>query len=177
MKVEIIFDDCIKISAAHRSKIRKVIKTVVAAVDSSEYVDISAIQDNFKKAAFVSVTITDDENIRIINKDNRDIDKATDVLSFPYLDFINGKYSGDVNSVEVNDSIVILGDIIISLDTAMRQATEYGHSNDREIGFLICHSMLHLYGYDHMIEAEYERMNEITEDILTKCGYTRTGDK
>jgi probable rRNA maturation factor len=63
------------------------------------------------------------------------------------------------------------------MDTAIRQAVEYGHSKQREIAFLVCHSMLHLYGYDHMTDDEFKRMNDITEELLTENGYTRTGEK
>ena len=99
------------------------------------------------------------------------------MLSFPYLDFSDGEFVGDVNSVEVNDSIIPFGDIVISLDTAYRQADEYGHTQEREIAFLTCHSMLHLYGYDHMTDPEFEVMNSITEELLREIGYTRTGEK
>lgn len=177
MKVTFDFENKNSTSFSQRNSIKRVVKNVVNAVNTSKYIDITPIKENFNKASYVSVTLTDDENIRIINRENRDIDKATDVLSFPYLDFSDGEFVGDVNSVEVNDSIIPFGDIVISLDTAYRQADEYGHTQEREIAFLTCHSMLHLYGYDHMTDPEFEVMNSITEELLREIGYTRIGEK
>jgi len=177
MKIMFVFDDKVKPGFFERSKIKKLVKKIINAVNNSKYVDVSCIEPNFSQASFVSVSFTDDDNIHVINKENREIDKATDVLSFPYLDFENGKYVGDPEGVEVNDSIITFGDIIISMDTAIRQADEYGHSKQREIAFLVCHSMLHLYGYDHMTDEEFKQMNDITEELLTENGYTRTGEK
>lgn len=177
MKIMLVFDDKVKPGFFERSKIKKLVKKIINAVNNSKYVDVSCIEPNFSQVSFVSVSFTDDDNIHVINKENREIDKATDVLSFPYLDFENGKYVGDPEGVEVNDSIITFGDIIISMDTAIRQASEYGHSKQREIAFLVCHSMLHLYGYDHMTDDEFKRMNDITEELLTENGYTRTGEK
>lgn len=177
MKITFDFDDIKKLGFSQRNAIKKIVKNVVNAVNDSKYIDLTPIKENFIKASYVSVMLTDDDNIRIINKDNRNIDSATDVLSFPYVDFFNGQFVGDKDSVEINEAIIPFGDIIISLETAHRQADEYGHSKDREIAFLTCHSMLHLYGYDHMTDDEFVTMNSITEEILNNIGYTRTGDK
>ena len=107
----------------------------------------------------VSVTFTDNESIRELNREYRDIDRATDVLSFPMDD------EGD-NSV--------LGDIVISLERAKEQAEEYGHSLSREISFLTVHSVLHLLGYDHETGEEDEKeMFAKQEDILNKLGQLR----
>ncbi len=104
----------------------------------------------------VSVLICDDARIRTLNATWRGIDKATDVLSFPMED--DGK---------------MLGDIVLSLETAYRQAAEYGHSPAREIGFLTVHSMLHLYGYDHIEEADRIEMRQMEETILSAIGLLR----
>ena len=98
----------------------------------------------------VSVTFTDDEGIRKLNRNFRKIDRATDVLSFPLFDF---EGEGDALSDELDD---MLGDIVLSLQRAEAQAEEYGHSFEREVAFLTVHSMLHLLGYDHETSEEDE---------------------
>lgn len=98
----------------------------------------------------VSVTFTDDAGIRELNKNFRNIDSATDVLSFPLFDF-EGSEEPAVDELEN-----MLGDIVISLERAEAQAEEYGHSFEREVAFLTVHSMLHLLGYDHVNSEEEE---------------------
>ena len=110
----------------------------------------------------VSVTFTDDAGIRELNKNFRNIDSATDVLSFPLFDF-EGSEEPAVDELEN-----MLGDIVISLERAEAQAEEYGHSFEREVAFLTVHSMLHLLGYDHETSEEDEldmrqRQTEIME--------------
>lgn len=95
----------------------------------------------------VSLTFTDDEGIREINSRYRGIDKATDVLSFPQVDYENGEEV-------VFDEPLVLGDIVISLQRATDQAVEFGHSFERECAFLCVHSVLHLLGYDHELSEE-----------------------
>ena len=99
----------------------------------------------------VSVTFTDDAGIRKMNKKFRGIDHPTDVLSFPLFD-----YSGESEEPPVDEFMGMLGDIVLSLETAKRQAAEYGHSFEREAAFLCVHSMLHLLGYDHETGDEDE---------------------
>lgn len=107
----------------------------------------------------VSVTFTDNENIRELNREYRNIDRATDVLSFP---------------MDEEGDEVVLGDIVISLARAKEQAEEYGHSLEREISFLCVHSVLHLLGYDHETGEEDEKeMFGKQEEILNKIGQTR----
>lgn len=120
----------------------------------------------------VSILITDDEGIHEINKEHREIDSATDVLSFPILEFDedgvmleeSGNFDGDY---------LLLGDIVISLERAQAQATEYGHSLMREVGFLAVHSTLHLLGFDHMEEPFTTVMRSREKEILEKMGLTR----
>ncbi len=107
------------------------------------------IFEQFTQNVEVSITFVDDEEIRVLNNKFRKIDKATDVLSFPLLD----------NFEDIDESeCVFLGDIVISVDKAIAQAEEFGHSLRREITFLTIHSMLHLLGYDHMEEDEEKEM-------------------
>ena len=116
----------------------------------------------------ISLTLVDAEEIQQLNRDYRNVDKVTDVLSFPQIDY-------DVDEVVMTNEKgeIVLGDIIISVDTAKRQAEEYGHSLKREICFLTVHSMLHLLGYDHMTEEEEAEMFGKQKDILEKAGITR----
>lgn len=124
-------------------------------------------EENFSESAEVDVTFVDDEEIRVLNFQFRNLDKSTDVLSFPLGE--NGVY--DRNPAT---DAMMLGDVIISVEHAARQAEEYGHSFQREIAFLTVHSMLHLLGYDHVnggIEAE--TMREKEESVLIKMGLSR----
>lgn len=122
--------------------------------------------------AQISITLVDNESIREINKEQRDIDRATDVLSFPMLEFDEeGNADGDY---EMDGEFVMLGDIVISMERAREQSIEYGHSFLREIAFLTAHSMLHLLGYDHVDDAEGEKiMCEKQEKVLNLLGITR----
>lgn len=95
--------------------------------------------------AFIDVTIVDDENIRSINAEYRNKDKVTDVLSFPMYEFENGKPLEDLET-DPETNLVMLGDMILCYTRAKEQAEEYGHSTDRECGFLTVHSVLHLLG-------------------------------
>lgn len=126
----------------------------------------------------VSVTITDNQNIQAINREHRDMDKPTDVLSFPLIDFSNPSNFDDIEEdndewFNLDNGELMLGDIIISLERARDQAQEYGHSIEREIGFLTAHSMLHLMGYDHMMEEEEKVMISKQKKILNEVGLKR----
>jgi probable rRNA maturation factor len=129
----------------------------------------------------VEVTIVDNETIRQINKEQRDIDNPTDVLSFPMVEY---EMAGDFEFLDKDDPYVyeyfepdtgelILGDIVISSDKVYSQAEEYGHSVKRELGFLVAHSMLHLFGYDHMEDEERVVMETKQKEILERLGITR----
>lgn len=130
------------------------------------------------KDVSLNVTFTDDETIQEINKEFRDMDKSTDVLSFPAIDF---EIPADFSNIEGDEADyfdpdtgeLILGDIMISLEHAHAQAVEYGHSFRREIAFLITHSLLHLIGYDHMEEEERIVMETKQEVILERLNITR----
>lgn len=109
----------------------------------------------------VNLTICDNEYIREINREYRDINRETDVLSFPMMDF------------DTPDTTVMLGDIIISYEKAVSQAEEYGHSLKRELCFLCCHSALHLLGYDHETEEERNEMEQKQKEILERLNIKR----
>lgn len=121
----------------------------------------------------VFVCFTNNGEIRQVNLEQRDIDSATDVLSFPMLDHKDGVGKIDPLDLDPERGTVFLGDILISLDKVKEQAAEYGHSQERELAFLICHGYLHLRGFDHIEEADAEKMNAAAETILTELGYTR----
>ncbi len=128
------------------------------------------ITENFELPAEVNVTFVDDEEIKKLNAKFRNIDKSTDVLSFPLGE--NGVY--DINP---ENGAKMLGDIVISVEHAVKQAEEYNHSLKREIAFLTIHSMLHLLGYDHVNGGiEQMRMREREEDVLTKLELIREAD-
>ena len=126
----------------------------------------------------INVLVTDDASIRTINKAYRNIDKATDVLSFPMCDF---ETPGDFSHLEEtpeeyfdpDTGELLMGDIVISVDKVKEQAEKYGHSQTRELAFLVAHSMLHLSGYDHMEDDERIQMEDMQREILERRGYRR----
>lgn len=128
--------------------------------------------------AEVNVLITDNEAIHQINLDMRGVDSPTDVLSFPMGDF---EEPGDFSLLEESPEDyfnpdtgeLMLGDIVISVDKVSEQAEKYGHSETRELAFLVAHSMLHLCGYDHMEDSERLVMEEKQSEILERRGYRR----
>lgn len=121
----------------------------------------------------ISVMFTDDEEIRVLNNLHRGIDRSTDVLSFPMFEYDeDGEIIEEYADFNKNGDL-LLGDIVISLEHAEKQAIEYGHSFLRELGFLTVHSMLHLFGYDHMNEDDEKEMFAYQNEILTEMGLTR----
>lgn len=150
--------------------IEELINSLVNEVINSESIPFPDISLN--------ITFTDDDTIHVVNKEFRKIDRATDVLSFPSIEFENpGDFSfiqGDeTDYFDPDTKELILGDIMISLEHAHAQAVEYGHSFKREIAFLITHSLLHLCGYDHETADERVIMEEKQETILDNLGITR----
>ena len=127
----------------------------------------------------VSLVFVDNEEIREINNDTRNIDRETDVLSFPMLDYEDKKvfkdmyknYNFDVTYKDGEE--VVLGDIVLSLEKALEQSKEYNHSFQREASYLVVHSILHLLGYDHMVEEDKVVMRRREEEILEKLNITR----
>ncbi len=157
--------DKVKVSIVNRQKqikvptgIRMLIRRCCTAV---------LVNENFQGSAEVSVSFLDNEQIRQLNAEYRQKDAPTDVLSFPLGE--NGVY--DVNP---ETGACLLGDIVISLPRALEQARMYGHTLNREIGFLTVHSMLHLLGYDHENGGlEQVRMREKEEQVLSVLGLRR----
>lgn len=113
------------------------------------------------KNLYINIVLTNPENIRRINKEHRNIDKATDVLSFPMFE------KEELENITSSNQD-ILGDIVISINKVEEQAIEYGHSFERELSYMTVHGFYHLIGYDHMVEEEKELMRQKEENILQK---------
>lgn len=129
-------------------------------------------------AAFVR--IVDDGEIRRINREQRDKDAPTDVLSFPTVSYPAGKTAGSCGALLAREydpeaGACLLGDVIISMDHVRAQAREYGHSERREAGYLLVHGLFHLMGYDHMTDEDKPRMRAMEERALSSIGLTREG--
>lgn len=134
-----------------------------------------AAEEEGVRDGVVSLTFTDDEGIRELNRKFRGVDKPTDVLSFPMREAGPDeppiiRDEDDPEAAEIDEPI---GDIVISLPRALAQAAEYGHSPEREIGFLFVHGFLHLLGYDHDTAERERDMFERQERVLAKAGLTR----
>lgn len=152
--MELIIDDRqnkLKISEELIEKIKDIIL---------ECLDYEGYDDDYD----VSLSFVDNKEIHELNKMYRGIDRATDVLSFPML-------SDDEFEIELEEKS--LGDIVISLERAFEQSIDYNHSFEREVCFLVCHSMFHLLGYDHDTEENTKEMREKEEHILNKLSITR----
>ena len=151
MKLKIYFENLAPEKITYKLKML-VRKAILATL---EYEDVDMDLE-------VSVTFTDNEGIRQLNREYRNIDRATDVLSFPQINYDDGE---DISEGEM------LGDIVISLERAREQAEEFGHSFERECAFLCAHSTLHLLGYDHEISDEDDAdMRRRQSDVMKKLG-------
>ncbi len=135
-------------------------------------VELCLESEDFNMPSETSVLLMDDNAIQEINKEQRNVDKPTDVLSFPMLHMYNGKVLENGFDTDPDTNLILLGDIVISLETAARQAEEYGHSFERELAFLTTHGMLHLLGYDHE-PGEEEVMFQRQEAVLDRMGLGR----
>ena len=155
MIIEINYDEIDELP-----KEESLIKTVIETVLKEENI----IQD-----LEVYVTFTNNDQIHKINKETRNVDRPTDVLSFPMFEREEVHSLKEISKKEAD----ILGDIIVSIEKVKEQALEYGHSFERELAYLVTHGMLHLLGYDHIIEEEKEQMRKREEEILEKLKITR----
>ena len=148
------------ISDSRRAFIRKIIRTALA----SEGVDFPCEVD---------VLLTDDEAIHRINREMRQVDRSTDVLSFPEFDLHPGQLPTEEDA-DPGTGLVPLGDMVISMEHVAAQAKEYGHSTRRELAYLVVHSVLHLLGYDHLDEGpQKKQMRAREEAILAELGIAR----
>ncbi|MEE3480669.1 MAG: rRNA maturation RNase YbeY [Lachnospiraceae bacterium] len=143
---------------------------------AEETVNAALSVEGFTVPAEVSVTLTTAEEVHELNRQYRDVDATTDVLSFPLLELEAGEnYESHDFSEDIDPDTgkVPLGDIVLNISRVKSQAKEYGHSVKREYSFLICHSMLHLLGYDHMEAGEREIMEEEQRKIMNTLGISR----
>ena len=144
-KINLVFED----GGLKRLPIAANIKTCINAVLKQEGVPVKCE---------INVLVTDDKGIQTINRTARNIDKPTDVLSFPMFELAPGELPEDWTPFQDPDTgLVPLGDMCISLERAVAQAQEFGHTTRREVGYLTIHSMLHLLGYDHLDEGPQKR--------------------
>ena len=147
-----------------RAFLRKVIRTALAA-------------EGVAFPCEVNVRITNDKTIHDINREQREVDRPTDVLSFPMFELSPGVLP-DAEDADPGTGLVPLGDMVISLERVQAQAKEYGHSNRRELAYLTVHSVLHLLGYDHLDEGPQKaRMRGREEEIMAELGLPRAPSK
>jgi probable rRNA maturation factor len=131
------------------------------------------LSEGFNENCEIGINIVDNERIRELNKQYMDKDKHTDVLSFPLLDIKEGVFDLRQEDMDGDEHTIIIGDIVISMEKAVEQAFEYGHSLEREIAFLVSHGTYHLLGYDHGESENELKMIELQEKVLDRMGMTR----
>ena len=162
MKLNLVWENCQDKFDVTEDTILLIEKCLAKALEFEE----------FEYDTEINLLFTNNDGIKEINCEHRNIDRATDVLSFPMLEEEDGTLV--IYDEDFVDGCVLLGDIVISLERAAQQAEEYGHSIEREIGFLAVHSVLHLLGYDHERgEEEEKEMFSKQEKILSLIGLTR----
>ena len=158
--VDIIFDNAgVEISSEEENTIRSAVECALKT-------------ENIEFDTEISVTLTDNEGIRGLNSQYRDIDRETDVLSFPMYEF-ESPAEFDENELALEPGAAVLGDIIISMEKVKEQALEYGHSEKRELSYLTVHSVMHLLGYDHMTDDDKTVMRSHEEAVMSKLGIQR----
>lgn len=148
------------VSDGQKALIRKVIRTALAS-------------EGVAFPCEVDVLVTDDAEIHALNRETRQVNRATDVLSFPAFDLSPGELPG-AEDADPGTGLTPLGDMVLSMEHVSAQAREYGHSKRRELAYLVVHSVLHLLGYDHLDEGpEKARMRAREEEILAELGVGR----
>ncbi len=153
-KINLVFEEL----SLRRFTIGSIIKTCIYETLKAERISVPCE---------INVLVTNDAGIHVINKTSRDIDRPTDVLSFPMFEFEPGNPPSDwVDYQDPATGLVPLGDMCISLERAEAQAQEFGHSLRREVGYLTIHSMLHLLGYDHLDEGEMKKQMRLREEAI-----------
>lgn len=145
------------------SCVRLLEKTAVACLEA----------ENITVGSEISIILSDNASIRQINREFRNIDKSTDVLSFPLVQIQNGCILDAEGDYDLDEGLLLLGDIVISIETAISQAQQYGHPLERELAFLTSHGVFHLLGYDHMEKGEEAAMLSKQEAVLEGLGLKR----
>ncbi|MBQ9922252.1 MAG: rRNA maturation RNase YbeY [Clostridia bacterium] len=153
MKTYVFFGGKIEADAQTKNLIRKAVRTTLRS-------------EKFPEDAEVSVTLTDNEEIHVLNREYRGVDRPTDVLSFPMAED-----DDNIGDYDMDKNAVLLGDIVVSVEKIEEQAKEYMHSFERELAYLVIHSTLHLLGYDHETGDEDEKeMTEKQDKIIESMG-------
>jgi probable rRNA maturation factor len=162
MEHQILFDS----DREEPVRYEELISTVIRAALDAEGVEVPCE---------IGVLFTDDDGIHQINLEQRQVDRPTDVLSFPMFEFVPGQPpTPETAELDPGSDLLPLGDMVLNLDRAQEQAEEYGHSMERELAYLTVHSMLHLLGYDHMDDGPMQKqMRGREEAILGELGITR----
>jgi len=135
--------------------------------------ELSLQVEGFKINSEISILLTDNDTIRSINNEHRSMDMPTDVLSFPMIEMEKGKISTCVGDYDMDKGLLLLGDIVISMEMAKKQADEYGHAFERELAFLMTHGVFHLLGYDHENEEDEKEMLGKQEAVLIQMRLQR----
>ena len=163
-KINIVFEQLSLQTLVIKSIIRKCINATLDA-------------ERISVPCEINVLVTDDAGIQIVNRESRELDKPTDVLSFPMFQLEAGNPPSDwMEYQDPATGLVPLGDMCISLERAVAQAQEFGHSTRREVGYLTIHSMLHLLGYDHLDEAEMKKQMRGREEAIASAIPNMTRD-
>ncbi len=160
-----------KLTVYNQQKVHEISKNIRRLIEKA--VRLCVKKEGFPYPCEASVTLTDNEYIKELNLEHRGIDKATDVLSFPIIEYVNGEPQIQPGDIDPDSGQVFLGDIIISVEKAFEQAQSYGHSVERELSYLAVHGVLHLLGYDHETEADEKLMFSLQEDVLNEMGLFR----
>ncbi|WP_294373078.1 rRNA maturation RNase YbeY [uncultured Clostridium sp.] len=147
--------------------------------DLKNVIEFALKEEEVEVPCEVSLLFVDNEEIREINNETRNIDRETDVLSFPMLDYEDKKVFKEIyknykfSQSDFDGDELVLGDVVLSLEKALEQSREFNHSFEREASYLVVHSILHLLGYDHMEENDKIVMRKREEEILNKLNITR----
>ncbi len=147
--------------------------------DLKNVIEFALKEEEVEVPCEVSLLFVDNEEIREINNETRNIDRETDVLSFPMLDYEDKKVFKEMyknykfSQSDFDGDELVLGDVVLSLEKALEQSREFNHSFEREASYLVVHSILHLLGYDHMEENDKIVMRKREEEILNKLNITR----
>jgi probable rRNA maturation factor len=147
--------------------------------DLTKVIEFALKEEEVNIKCEVSLVFVDNDEIKEINNSTRGIDKETDVLSFPMLEYENKKVFKEMYinyefpQSDFDGEELVLGDIVLSLEKALEQSEEFNHSYEREASYLVVHSVLHLLGYDHMEDEERKIMRAREEEILSKLNITR----
>ena len=145
----------------------------------TEVIDFALKEEEVNIKCEISLLFVDNDEIKQINRETRGIDRETDVLSFPMLEYENKKVFKEIykehkfSPADFDGEELVLGDIVLSLEKALEQSLEFNHSYEREASYLVVHSVLHLLGYDHMLDDEKSIMRSREEEILNKLNITR----